>query len=718
MLECLTSITAFLLLFFCTSVRAKIDRKSIVQQFNLHLSTSHPYSPLQVGNGNFAFGVDVTGLQTFVPHNTLSSWGWHNDSLPTTSDRTATTTLIASNQTLTEPKGFTGVELWTHDRLVNYEQPNEREQEKEIGQWLIANPHRINLGRVGLWFGNDNVVTEEMLKGKSQVLDLWEGRIESRFDVGGEAVEITTVASPRADTIAVEVRSNLLGKDRLGIFLDFPYASGENKFDAPFVGVWDEASRHETFLETAKNGATIKHALDSTVYSAHIEWEGGARIEKESEDGHRYILKPSDKVADGFRFTVNFAEKSTPERSPSMVEVREEAKRWWQDYWENGAFISLPITTNSSAKELQRRIILSQYLLAVNGAGKDPAQESGLVNNGWYGKFHLEMVFWHLAHWTIWNKWSLYDRAIGIYNRFLPSSIERAKNQGYEGARLGKMCDPSGRSAPGQINSLLIWQQPHPMYFAEMEYRKFPTAKTLQKWDNVLTNFADFMASYAWFNSTTKVYDLGPPLHLVSENTNPNETKNPPFELAYWDFGLSIASNWKLRQKKPVPPKWTTVRQNLAPFPIQEGLYVLHESVKNPWTTPKLTRDHPSLLALNGFLPPSPLLNRTIFENTLDKVYATFNFTYSYGWDFPLLAMTAARRGRGEEAVGWLLNGEFVFDEVGMPVGGVRVKTPYFPSSGGLLAVVGMMVAGWDGREGMVFPEGWVVEGEGFQKAL
>jgi hypothetical protein len=37
---------------------------------------------MQVGNGNFAFGVDVTGLQTFYPFGTLSSWGWHNFSLP------------------------------------------------------------------------------------------------------------------------------------------------------------------------------------------------------------------------------------------------------------------------------------------------------------------------------------------------------------------------------------------------------------------------------------------------------------------------------------------------------------------------------------------------------------------------------------------------------------------------------------------------------------
>lgn len=73
----------------------------------------------------------------------------------------------------------------------------------------------------------------------------------------------------------------------------------------------------------------------------------------------------------------------------------------------------------------------------------------------------------------------------------------------------GKMTDPTGRSAPGEINSLLIWQQPHPMYFAETAYRSFPNATTLNSWDDILTATADFMASFAWYNETTGVYDLG-----------------------------------------------------------------------------------------------------------------------------------------------------------------------------------------------------------------
>jgi hypothetical protein len=693
--------SATLLLAILTPIaECKIDRKSIVRQFNLRLNQSHAYSPVQVGNGNFAFGVDITGLQTFVPHNALSSWGWHNSSLPTTPNQTAIT-------------DYTGVDWWTHDRLVNYAQPNPAE--KDISQWMISNPHRINLGQIGLWFGGHNV-TEEKLSGKSQVLDLWTGAINSSFLFDGTQVQVRTVASPETDTVAVDIKSDLLKAGGLGVFLDFPYASGKSKFDAPFVGVWNATQNHTTTLRSAGNRASIRHTLDATTYFADIAWEDDASIRRLSNISHRYILE-SGKNSNALVFTVTYAPEASRELG-SFEDVKERATEWWSDYWSTGAFISLPTSTNSSAKELQRRIVLSQYLLAVNGAGKVPAQESGLVNNGWYGKFHMEMVFWHLAHWTIWNKWTLYDRSIDVYSRFLTSSFERAKKQGYEGARMGKMCDPSGRSAPGEINSLLIWQQPHPMYFAEMEYRKFPTEKTLKKWDDVLTAVADFMASYAWYNNTTKVYDLGPPMYPVSENTNPNKTVNPTFELAYWRFGLGVAEQWKARQGKPIPSTWRTVRESLAPFPVENEVYVLYEGVKDMWTTPSLAEDHPGLLGIYGWLPPDLRLNLTTFSKTVDKVYQSWNFTYSYGWDFPLLAITAARLGDSEKAVNWLLDPSNQFDEVGMPVGGTRVPTPYFPASAGLLLAVGMMAGGWDGLKGPIFPEGWDVEAEKFSKAM
>jgi hypothetical protein len=69
-----------------------------------------------------------------------------------------------------------------------------------------------------------------------------------------------------------------------------------------------------------------------------------------------------------------------------------------QPLWQSGGAVDLSGSSNPRAVELERRIVLSQYLTAINGAGRTPPQETGLVCNSWHGKFHLEMHWWHAAH--------------------------------------------------------------------------------------------------------------------------------------------------------------------------------------------------------------------------------------------------------------------------------------------------------------------------------
>lgn len=346
------------------------------------------------------------------------------------------------------------------------------------------------------------------------------------------------------------------------------------------------------------------------------------------------------------------------------------------------------------------------------------------------------MAFWHLVHFARWGHFDLLARSLpDMYTRFLPSSLDRAKKQGYKGARWGKMTDPTGRSAPGEINSLLIWQQPHPIYFAELHYRAFPNASTLHQWDDIITATADFMASFAFLNTTTGVYDLGPPLYPVSETGNPNATINPAFELAYWKFGLDTAIRWKQRLNNigvngtthanltaGVPKAWFDVRDKLAPLPVENGTFTVYEGVPNMWTDPATTTDHPALAGIYGWLPPStsgPLpLNLTVVKNTADKIREHWDLKASYGWDFPLLAMNSLRLGDVKQALAYLLDPSFAFDDAGYPVGGSRVPTPYMPSSGALLQAVAMLAGGWDGSPGSHFPKEWNATVEGFSVGL
>lgn len=608
------------------------------------------------------------------------------------------------------------MDWWTHDRLVNYNQPNP--SEPDISNWLIQNPQRLNLGNIGFYFGEDKVVEADLEK-KSQVLDLWAGKISSSFVYKGSLVEVETSADSSSDTVGISIKSDLLQDGSLGVFFDFPY-SDRNKFDAPFVGVWNETDSHSTTLDQQSDTrATIKHTLDDNSYFLAAEWNSKGKVAGPAEGTHRYALTVGE--TDHLELTVAFS-PSNADKQRTLEEVTTASQSWWKSFWKSGAFVDLTSVESANATELQRRIILSQYLLAVNSASSNPPQESGLVNNGWYGKFHLEMLLWHSLPFARWNQFPLLWRSQpNMYQRFLSSSLDRAKAQGYKGARWGKMTDPTGRSAPGEINSLLIWQQPHPMYLAETEYRAFPNDTVLEKWDEVLTATADFMASFAWFNESTGVYDLGPPMYPVSENTPPNGTINPTFELAYWRFGLDIAAAWKTRQGQPVPKEWTTVRDGLAPLPVVDGTYAVYEGIQGMWTDNATTNDHPAMAGIYGLLPPplsGPPLDLAVLRKTADRIRETWALDESYGWDFSMLAMNSLRLADPEQAIEYLLHPIFQFDDAGYAVGGTRVPTPYFPNSASLLLAVAMMAGGWDTNEGLHFPDGWEVRAEGFIPAL
>jgi hypothetical protein len=63
-----------------TQTASPIDRQAVVTRHDVELSQLDERNALQVGNGNFAFNTDVTGLQTFYG-NTFSYWGWHEQPL-------------------------------------------------------------------------------------------------------------------------------------------------------------------------------------------------------------------------------------------------------------------------------------------------------------------------------------------------------------------------------------------------------------------------------------------------------------------------------------------------------------------------------------------------------------------------------------------------------------------------------------------------------------
>src|SRR5699024_4990268 len=197
--------------------------------------------------------------------------------------------------------------------------------------------------------------------------------------------------------------------------------------------------------------------------------------------------------------------------------------------------------------ELERRIILSQYITKLQCSGSQPPQETGLTYNSWYGKPHIEMHWWHGVHFALWGRSELLENSMAWYDKAFGTAKKLAQRQGFEGVRWQKMTDYQGYETPSSVGALLIWQQPHYITFSELLYRSDPDKLTLEKYKDKVFATADFMADFAIYNKEKDRYELGPPVIPAQERFPAKETFNPTYELAYWEWGLKTAIEWKKR---------------------------------------------------------------------------------------------------------------------------------------------------------------------------
>lgn len=348
----------------------KIDRHAVVSHYNPARNASSTTTPMQVGNGNFAFGADVTGLQTFQPFAIMSSWGWKNDSLP-------------PGRILNDMLTYKGTSLDNHGRNVTYMYDGVA----DIQQWLISNPNRVNLGRVGLLFldssGDVLNVTESDLGNKTQKLDLWAGEIISEFTFNSTKVSVKTICAQDVDVVGVQVVSSLVSEGKLGLFLDFPWSDGSVKFSAPFVGRFNATSNHTTSLIQASSLPKGAQAgvLHTIVNNSFVTTVGGSKfnISRDSPETHRYSINPA-KGSSEISLSISYALQS-PDYVPDFKTVRQSSLKGWESFWTDGGFIDVYTgSTDPRADELQRRIILSSYLMRVNEAGDYPPQEVGYLS--------------------------------------------------------------------------------------------------------------------------------------------------------------------------------------------------------------------------------------------------------------------------------------------------------------------------------------------------
>ena len=164
-----------------------IDRHALVTRHNIECNSLATTLPL--GNGEFCFTADATGLQTFAG-NAMSHWCWH--SFPRKDDL-----------------------------------------------------RPLNLGRLRLCHGDGSAVTKKEITAVKRTLDLWSGTQTAQFEIAGQPVRVETCVDAKNDAVAVRIESPLLARGDLLVTLDFPYAWTKEE---PWLGDWSQPELHTTKL--------------------------------------------------------------------------------------------------------------------------------------------------------------------------------------------------------------------------------------------------------------------------------------------------------------------------------------------------------------------------------------------------------------------------------------------------------------------------------------
>ncbi|HWB86096.1 MAG TPA: hypothetical protein VG675_18275 [Bryobacteraceae bacterium] len=688
---------------------SRIDRHALVSRQNITVHQADPLQTVAVGNGHFAFNADVTGLQSFpefyektMPIGILSDWGWHSFPNPRgySLEKFKLTCFPKYGRQVCDPYIPTDNPKKVSDSMLT-----------EEARYLRSNPHRFGLGQIGLVMtkADGSAATLSDLHNIEQELDLWTGLLTSNFELEGVPVHVETAAHPDRDEVAVRVESPLIAAGRLKLRVRFSYPSGSW---GPDYEDWDHPDAHQTTLvRHGTTGATFHRVLDSMRYDVRAAWSAGATLRQPGK--HSFLLSGASKSS-SLELVAWFSPKplqSAPDRASAVFGASQSG---WKQFWMSGGAIDFSGTDDPRARELERRVVLSQYITRVHSASSLPPQETGLVLNSWYGKFHMEMYWWHVAHFALWGRPQLLERSMDSLVASLPQAREAAERQGYKGAKWQKMMGPDWQESPSWVGPMLVWEQPHPIHLAELLYRDEPNRKTLERYKSLVLETAEYMASFLEWDASRKQYVLGPGIAAADEgHLDFSRNLNPTMELGYWRWGIETAQKWRERLGLQRDKNWDHILQNMAPLPVRDGVYPVQELPESRGASWMATW-------LYGVIAADDV-DQDVMRRTLDRVAAPRlrRPQATVTWGLAMIAMCAARMGEPDTAVN-LLAGKYEKNPFGSSGYAYRdSQTPaYFPASGGWLSAVAMMAAGWDGgpkTPAPGFPKDWKVRYEGLK---
>ena len=278
-----------------------------------------------------------------------------------------------------------------------------------------------------------------------QTLDLWTGTLSSRFTLEDAHVRVESWVHPQRDLLAVRVDPGALPIESAG-------RAGRLSIRAR------DAHRRSVRLDAAgsqpdrPSRAGVRTGSNGTGRSTRrrircaLGWAGPARV----DDGkaHEWLLS-LDRAGRPLEFVISFLGEAGAASCRTWPRRDRRARGTGRCSGSRAARSISPGAPIRARASWSGASCSRSTSRRSKCAGSLPPQETGLTFNSWFGKSHLEMHWWHAAHFALWNRRASCSSAAC---RGIAASCRRAREtrarQGYRGARWPKMVGPDGRESP------------------------------------------------------------------------------------------------------------------------------------------------------------------------------------------------------------------------------------------------------------------------------
>lgn len=550
-------------------------KQEFVSKYDVKLNSLDIANPLTIGNGNFAFTCDITGLQTFsnlykaIPLCTMSNEIW--------AEREAVGEV--PYQTYKKASDGSKVCYMTDTKGKDYQQ-------------FRDDVFKFNLFRL-VFLYKGKVLDVSKLSSVSQHLSLYDGKIVSIFSYQGERVEVETKIPQSHNNIQIHVFTKL--RD-LAIQILF----------------YEPSSSITGVLESPQPAICEKN----------------------------HFVRESDSV----KYSIYF--KTNLERAQDVFFIKETSCILFsldQDFEDDNdmhTYFEAAKSIDTKDDELNRRMVLSLYLMKVNTLGIYPPAETGLTCNSWYGKFHLEMHLWHHLGLIRFGLYSYVIPSLRWYLSLYESARRRALEQGYQGIRLPKMTDYRGIDTPSNIGCLLIWQMPHLLLMLDEIVKQDETIIQVEEYLPLIIGLIDFMVSF--YYEKDGFYHLDSPLIPANENVEWS-CDTPIFEECYTIHAFEIFKEWIKKYNIYCDvSKINDIIERHVPLEIKDNCYEAYIGCKDTYS--KYNHDHPMMIGMYSYFKSS-IVQKKFIKNTLHKILNDWSLDDTWGWDFPMLAMCAENIG-------------------------------------------------------------------------